>query len=197
MDDKILNQNPTPPISVYQGQFKPKNKGKKTLLLILVLILIAAAVFIFFYYDDNNKKQEVSNNQQTFTVPIVKSTLLVNSKISFPEIEKESVIDAKNISKDLREIINTASSTNMEVKEITYVDGGKGQIIKFDIKKPLSNFFQDLMSESLNKSWKILFASKANLATILEIENKNLVVRILASELTKESTDVYIQTVQK
>jgi len=196
MDDKILNQNPTPPISVYQGQFKPKNKGKKIILLILVLILIAAAVFMFFYYDDNNKKQEVIN-EPVLTVSRVRNALLADSKISFPEIEKESVIDAKNISKDIKEIIDIASSTNLEVKEVTYVDGKKGQTIKFNIDKPLLDYYWNVQGKSKSKGWTLLFGSRGILVTILEIENKALTVRILWEEITKESMEIYVQTIQK
>lgn len=198
MDDKILNQKPDTSMPIYQ-EFKPKKKGKKLaiwVIFILISIITIAVFVLMFLHKDKNKEPETSD-WPVLTASYVKSSLLARSKISFPDIEKENIINTKDISKDIKEIINTASSTNMEAKGVLYVGGKKGQIVKFVIDKPLFTHFSDVRSKTITDGWSLLFGSRGTLATILEIENKNLTVRVLESEITKESTDVYIQTIQK
>ena len=174
---------------------KPKNKIGKVLLWLAVIIAVLI-IGISAYYSLNKKGDK--STEQTLTVPEVRASLLANSKISFPGVERENITDANNISKEIKAIMAVEIKNGQVVaSEVSYAGGKKGQIIKFNINKSLFDYYWDMQKKSTADGWSILFGSRGTLATILEIENKNLTVRVLGTETTKDSISIHIQTIQK
>jgi len=187
--------------NIDQNQIPPISSSRKYIWIILIVFVLLMIVVLIWALNNKKNKLKTESAKQVelvLTVSNVQNALLVDSKISFPEIENEKMVDISSINKDIKAlIIRDSENKNLQVSKVTYINGKVGQIIKFSVDKPLFSHYWAVGGMVTSGGWKKLFGSRGTLATILEIENKNLTVRILGSELTKDSTDVYVQTIQK
>ena len=186
--------------NINQNQITPTSSPRKYIWIILIVfVLVMISILIWAIVNENKLKNEpVKQVEQVLTASNVKNALLTSSKISFPEIENEKIVDISNINKDVKTLITGDSENkNLQVSKVTYINGKVGQVIKFSVDESLLDYYQNLRVRSTSEGWSFLFGSRGALATIWEVENKSLMVRVLENELTKDSTDIYIQTIQK
>lgn len=188
--------NPTVPV------LKPPGKHHVWLWVILVLAVIIVVAFKARQGGQENQESTqppASSSQQAAQekIPTVEDTqkmLEKKSQITSPKVESGAEVEADELPDKLKNLI-VPDAVNVSINKFFQAGGKNGFEIKYTAPEAMDVTYRKLLIAT--SQWQAKIASRALLATLIERESDQYLLKIIQTATPENQNQVFIQAFEK
>jgi hypothetical protein len=169
---------------------------KKTVIVFVTLLLLGIIFYVFLYPSLFRLKD---NSRQKYTPTVISNKNMLESELkrktsfSISEVDRSIESSIQELDKELF-FVNDFSSTTKNINKELYNDGSSGWSIDFSLSNNLKDSYDQIVRkiEIYGKSFKIIFAARADLSAVITAEDSKYKIKVTLEYLSSSSTKINV-----